>query len=66
MASKSGGKTRLAELLGWAALVGEGRETALMLGRRLALRIRAFRVARASCKIASAERGFLGVGFRGL
>lgn len=66
MARRMGAKTLLAELLERCTLVGEGRGTALMVGRRLALRIRAFRAARASLRMESAERGFLALGFRGL
>jgi hypothetical protein len=39
---------------------------ALTIGRRLPRCTKAFREARASLRIASAERGFLALGFRGL
>jgi hypothetical protein len=63
---KIGAKMRLEDLWDRREVVGEDREGALAVGRWLALRIKAFRVARASLRMESAERGFLALGFRDL
>ena len=66
VARRIGAKMRLEDLWDRREMAGEGRDTALTVGRRLALRIKDFRAARASLRMESAERGFLALGFRGL